>query len=86
MERFKYKSYLYDTMVLSVRDVDNDVFRDFKAEAVKRGLKVGKALNFAMQDWLDKSSPRKSFMRLKPFHWGKGTENSSQEIDKILYS
>ncbi len=77
---------MYDTMVLSVRDVDDDVFRDFKAEAVKKGLKVGKALTFAMQEWIDKSSPKKSFMRLKPMDWGKGTENSSMEIDKVLYS
>jgi len=77
---------MYDDMVLSVRDVDEDIFRDFKAQAVKKGLKVGKALSFAMQDWLDKSEPKKSFMRLKPFHWGKGTENTSRDIDKILYS
>ena len=26
-----------------------------------------------------------SFLELKPFDWGEGTEKSSEEIDEILY-
>lgn len=29
---------------------------------------------------------KKSFLELKPFDWGAGTEKSSLEIDEILYS
>ena len=74
-------------MQLSVKEVDEKIFREFKAEAIKDGFKVGKALNLAMKLWLDKieKKPKVSFLDLKPSHWGKGTERTSEEIDKILY-
>jgi len=31
-------------------------------------------------------SKKKNILSLKPKSWGKGTEKTSQEIDKILYS
>ncbi len=32
-----------------------------------------------------KKKAEKSLLDLKPFDWGEGTENSSEEIDTILY-
>ena len=71
-------------MQLSVKDVDERVFRELKAESVREGVKIGKALNWAMKSWLDKK-PRLRFLDLKPKDWGKGTERVSEEIDKLLY-
>lgn len=76
---------LYDNMQLSVRDVDENVFREFKARAVKEKFNVGKALTLAMKNWAEKRTPKKNFLALKPTDWGEGTENISQEIDKVLY-
>jgi hypothetical protein len=73
-------------MQLSVRDVNEKVFRTFKAHAVRQGVNVGKALTLAMEHWVEEEKgSTKSFLDLKPVHWGKGTEHSSEEIDKVLY-
>ncbi len=74
-------------MQLSVKNVDEDTFREFKAQAVRGGLKVGKALTLAMQEWLEKSEkkPKLSILDLKPSSWGKGTERLSENADEVLY-
>ncbi len=74
-------------MQLTVKEVDKRVFREFKAEAVKEGLKIGSALNLAMAEWLEKTEkkPKLSLKDLKPTNWGKGTERTSIEADEILY-
>jgi len=73
-------------MQLSIRDVDRKVFKEFKAEAVREGLKVGRAITLAMQTWVNKSKgDRMSILDYRATHWGKGTEKTSEEIDKILY-
>jgi len=76
---------LYDIMQLSVRDVEDRTFKEFKAQAVKEGLTVGRALTLAMQYWIEEEEDKKSFLDLKPTDWGKGTEHSSEEIDAVLY-
>ena len=70
---------------LSVHDVDSNVFREFKAQAVRERLTVGKALTLALKHWVEEEGTKKSFLELKPVDWGKGTEKTSKEIDKILY-
>ena len=74
-------------MHLTVREVDRDVFREFKAESVRSGIKLGKALSLAMEYWLRKTKMRKkiSLLDYKPEGWGEGTKHTSQEIDKIIY-
>lgn len=37
-----------------IRGVDEKVYREFKAEAVRRGLKIGEAVTEALKTWLDK--------------------------------
>lgn len=76
----------YMSTQITVRDVDQEVFREFKAEAIKRGLTMGSALTIAMEKFkaeLTKKKPK--FTSLKPVPWGKGTEHVSEEVDKILY-
>lgn len=76
-------------MNIAIRDVDENLFKEFKAEAAREGTSVGKILTMAMRFWLErvkkKKKVRKSLLDLKPFDWGKGSENSSEEIDAILY-
>ncbi len=74
-------------MQLSVKNVEERVFREFKAEVVRRGENIGGALNVAMKAWLNTQKKRdpKCFLEFKPKRWGKGTEKTSEEIDKILY-
>ncbi|MFH1588142.1 MAG: hypothetical protein ABIA76_02270 [Candidatus Diapherotrites archaeon] len=77
-------------MNIGVRDVDVKIFRKFKAEAVKEGLKTGTALTQALNFWLEKKEMQKKkskigLLDLPSWDWGKGNENASQEIDEVLY-
>lgn len=73
-------------MQLSVRNVNKEIFKEFKTQAIREGLAIGKAVNIALETWTEKEKGRKkSFEELKPVDWGKGTEKSSKEIDKALY-
>ncbi|MBI5798201.1 hypothetical protein HZA98_04840 [Candidatus Woesearchaeota archaeon] len=75
------------TTQLSVKEVDKNTFREFKAESTREGLKIGQALTLAMQQWLkiEKKKQKRSFLDFKPKPWGKGTERISEETDKALY-
>ena len=74
-------------MQVSIKNVEDEIFREFKAESVREGLNVGKALTLAMKLWLEKKEqkPSMKLLKFKPANWGKGTERTSEEIDKILY-
>lgn len=75
-------------MNISVRGVSPEVFRQFKAEVVRNGENVGNAVTNALKCWLTVKKVRKktgSFLKLKPFDWGKGSEKSSLDADEILY-
>ena len=72
-------------MQLSVRAVDERIFRQFKADAVQRGLPLGKALTVAMNQWITEGKGKKSILDFKPERWGKGSEHLSRDTDKILY-
>jgi len=71
---------------ITVRDVDQGVFREFKAEAIKHGLTIGSALTIAMEKFRAELGKKKQkFTSLKPVSWGKGTEQVSLQVDQILY-
>jgi len=74
-------------MQLSVKNVDDDIFRHFKAESVRHGLSVGPALTLAMQSWLARQpkKPQMSLLHFQPQHFGKDTQHMSEEIDSLLY-
>lgn len=74
--------------MISVRDVDEDVFRKFRSMSVEERMKIGPALTRAMRKFLEekeKSSNLIKAPKVKPFNWGEGTENTSKKIDKIIY-
>ncbi len=56
--------------------------------AKKNKLTIKEALRKAALLWVEENSginPNDPIFRAKPADWGKGTENSSKEVDKILY-
>ncbi len=72
---------------ITIRDVDPSVFKEFKAEAIRKGLTLGTAVTLAMMKFrseLGKNRPKFTSL-VKPVHWGKGTEHLSEEVDAILY-
>lgn len=74
-------------MQLSVKNVEDDVFREFKAESVREGLNIGKSISLAMKLWLQQhhKKPKMSLLSFRSRSWGRGTERTSEEIDKVLY-
>ena len=75
-------------MQLSVKNVEENVFLEFRAESVREKLPVGKALTFAMRYWLQqrKKKSKRSILNFKAMDFGKGTERLSEQIDEALYS
>ena len=74
----------------AIRGIDDDTYRRFRERALEERLKVGKAVTLAMREWIKKERKKetinpKNLLRIKPFDWGKGTEKTSKEIDKIIY-
>jgi len=73
----------------TIRDVDEDVLRKFKAQSAEKQMKMGEALTEAMVNWLKerktKSVKPKILLKVRPFDWGPGTEQTSKKIDEILY-
>ena len=76
-------------MNITIRDVDENVFRNFKAETVRDSTTLGNAVTMAMKLWLEHykkdKKTKKSILDLKSFDWGEGTENASMKVDEILY-
>ncbi len=70
---------------ITVRDVDEETFKEFKSRAAISGDKLGNLLNFAMIKYMGDVRTGKKFSDLKPFSWGKGSEKISEQIDEILY-
>jgi len=72
---------------IGVREVDEDIYNKFRSLSVEQRLRLGEALTMAMKLYIEKSrnKPKKSFLQVKPFSWGSGTEKLSEEADKVLY-
>ena len=76
--------------MITIRNVDEEVLRKFKAAITVDKMRMGQALTKAMKDWIRQKErseriDSRSFFRVKPFDWGRGTEKTSKEIDDILY-
>ena len=75
-------------MNITIRGLQESIFRKFKARAAEENVTLGNALSQAMEAWLKKGEagePRAKLSDLKITNWGKGTERSSEEIDRIAY-
>lgn len=79
--------------LITVRNVDEDVWRKFKAKTVEERLRTGEALTEAMKKWVKEKEKKETkpnprlLLKIKPFKWGKGKKKVrwSEEIDEILY-
>ena len=65
-------------MQVSIKNVDEKIFRDFRAESVREKMPVGKVLTLAMKNWLERRQKKAKlqFLDLKPTNWRKGTERT----------
>lgn len=77
-------------MNVSVRDVDQMIFRKFKARTVEAGLKTGTAMTQALKEWTEKKEKQKKakksfFDDFKSWSWGEKNRNASMEVDKVVY-
>ncbi len=65
------------------------MYKRLKAFALQENISVGDALNAAIEHLLAQKGERKKdpmlLLKIKPTNWGKGSENSSTEIDEVLY-
>ena len=75
-------------MNITIRNLDDSLFRKFKSTAVEDNIKLGAALNQAMIMWIEKNKQKVKkgkLSELKPFDWGEGEENASSDIDDVVY-
>lgn len=74
-------------MQLTIKNVQEEIFREFKAESVRNKLNLGQALTLAMKIWMEdkQKKSRLNLLDLKPKAWGKGTEKTSEEVDSLMY-
>ena len=66
-------------MSISIKDVDEDAFRNFKAEAVRMGVKIGDAASEAFRMWV--ASKRQTKIRDR----GKMIE-AARDMDELRIS
>lgn len=75
-------------MNVAFRDVNSEVFRMFKAESARLGIKMGTAVSEAFKYWLEyktKREKKKNFFELKPRDLGIGKTNATAEMDRVVY-
>lgn len=75
--------------LLTVRNIDEEIWRKFKAKTVEEKLRTGDALTEAMKVWVEEKKkvrpdPR-NFSKLAGFIKTKKKVRWSEEIDKTLY-
>ncbi|MBU6392251.1 MAG: hypothetical protein KGI00_02165 [Candidatus Micrarchaeota archaeon] len=74
-------------MDITIRGLQDAVFRKFKAKAAEEDMRLGDALTQAIELWLKgrNKRPKGRLSDISITNWGKGTEHSSTEVDKIVY-
>jgi len=74
-------------MNITIRNIDDELYHEFKAEAIRTGTTIGTAINSAIQMWLDqkKKTPKYSFLDYKAADYGDGTENLSETYKQYMY-
>ena len=76
---------------ITVRDVDEETFRKFKATSIEERMKLGVALTKAMRHLLDEKKKQKiklntrNLLKISGIIKTKEKVRWSEEIDKILY-
>ncbi len=74
------------TTQITVKEVNEEIFRELKAAAVRNKMTVGATLSLAIETWLSQLKKKKgNLSELKSINWGPGTEHLSEQIDEIIY-
>jgi hypothetical protein len=83
--------YVMPKEMLTVRDVDHDAWRKFRAKTSEEGLKAGEALTQAMRLWMKEKEARetrpdpRNLLKVRPIKVGRKKVRWSEEIDETLY-
>ena len=80
--------YMWYAMDITIRNLDEEVYRSFRARAVMERRPVGQVLSDAMRAylaWAPAIAKRGSMFDLQPFDFSPGNQNLSSEIDAIVY-
>ncbi len=75
-------------MDTTIRNLDEEVYRELKARAARSGRTIGEAVNEAVRFYLAVPSPhgrRGSLFDLEPEAYPQGSERLSEEIDEVVY-
>ncbi len=81
--------YNGDKMDITIRDIDDELYRKAKSRAALLDTTIGRVVNMALEKLLagdEHDRGRKSFRELlRPVRFGKGTEHSSERVDELVY-
>ncbi len=72
----------------TIRNLDEDTYRRFKAWSVRHGKRVGEALTDAMESYLQRHERRErkhKFWEIPTTPGGPGAETASEDVDRIVY-
>jgi plasmid stability protein len=73
-------------MDATIRNLDEQMYRDLCARAVMEGRTVREVISEAIRGYLARPMPGRGSLRaLKPRRFSQGTERLSSEIDSIVY-
>jgi hypothetical protein len=76
-------------MNITIRNIDDSLYREIKADASREGITIGTAVNRAIRVWLNRKSTRSisrhSILELDAIDFGEGTENLSEDFEHNLY-
>ena len=75
-------------MDTTIRNLDQQTYRDLKARAAREGKTVGQAVNEAIRAYLAGPGARRgtrSIEELRPEPYPAGNERLSEEIDAVVY-
>ena len=73
-------------MDTTIRNLDDQAYKELRARAALEGRTVGDLMNEAIRGYLARPTQGKRSLRaLKPKRFRPGNENLSSDIDAILY-
>jgi hypothetical protein len=73
-------------MDATIRNLDEQMYRDLCARAVMEGRTVREVISEAIRGYLARPMPSRGSLRaLKPRRFSQGKERLSSEIDSIVY-
>lgn len=73
-------------MDTTIRNPDEQAYRELRSRAVLQGRNVGDLLNQAIRAYLAQlPGPRETLRDLKPEPFPEGNERLSEQIDEVVY-